>query len=37
MAEDVILAAGDRAVIAAQRVTTTIPIVGIVDDMVAAG
>jgi len=34
---DVILAAGDRAVIAAQRVTTTIPIVGIVDDMVGSG
>jgi putative ABC transport system substrate-binding protein len=34
---DVILAAGDRAVIAAQRVTATIPIVGVVDDMVGSG
>jgi len=34
---DVLLAAGDRAVIAAQKVTATIPIVGIVDDMVGSG
>ena len=33
---DVILAAGDQAVIAAQRLTATIPIVGIVDNMVGS-
>ena len=32
-----IFAAGDQAVIAAKRVTSTIPIVGIVDDMVGSG
>jgi putative ABC transport system substrate-binding protein len=33
---DVIFAAGDQAVIAAQQATTAIPIVGIVDDMVGS-
>jgi len=34
---DVIIAAGDPAVTAAQRATRTIPIVGICDDMVGSG
>jgi len=34
---DVIIVTGDHAILAAQRATTTIPILGSTDDMVEAG